>query len=84
MIFVVSMEDALEESDRKLRLANKLVATLRNDKESIRGELSKLQSDFGPDYSSTMERLEATESELRRSKKEIERLSKKSKVCTIS
>ena len=78
------MEEALEESERKLRHANKLAATLKNDRESIRGELSKLQSDVGPGLSSTLDRLEAAELELQRSRKEIDRLSKKSRVCAIS
>lgn len=78
------MEDALEESQRKLRHANKLAATLTNDRESVRGELSKLQSDIGPGFDSTLKRLESAELELRRSRKEIERLSKKSRICVIS
>lgn len=78
------MEEALEESERKLRHANKLAATMKNDRESIRGELSKLQSDVGPGFSATLERLEAAEIELRKSRKEIERLSKKSRVCVLS
>ena len=78
------MEDALEESERKLRHANKLAATLMNDRESVRGELSKLQSDIGPGFESTLKRLESAELELSRSRKEIERLSKKSRVCVIS
>ena len=79
-----SMEDALEESERKLRHANKLAATMKNDRESIRGELSKLQSDIGPGFSSTLERLETAELELQKSRKEIERLSRKTRICVIS
>ena len=74
----------MEESERKLRHANKLVAAMRNDRETLHGELESLKNE-GDAYSNKV-RLEAAEVELRESRKEIERLSKKScsRACIIS
>ena len=75
------MEDALEESERKLRHASKLVATMKNDRESLQTELASVK---GEDAYLVRKKLEDTELLLHRSQKEVERLSKKSRVCTIS
>jgi hypothetical protein len=77
-------EDALEESERKLRVANKLVATMKNDRESLHTELQSIKDVGGGDPLATKRRLEEAEVELRHSRKEIARLSKKSKICVIS